>query len=218
MHPRTLLSRCWPLLAFVALGLALFWLRPERQVSAAAVTLAYLAGCALFWRRQRRQKPPARPLGDTLVAYASQGGQAHELAWRSAEQLRQGGLSAECRALADLSLDALPAGARVLFVVSTYGEGEAPDNGARFERRLLADDGRLDGLHYAVLALGDRRYSNFCGFGRRLERRLHALGAEPLFDAVEVDRLDGGALRHWQHELAQLTGHTDFADWQPPLY
>jgi sulfite reductase alpha subunit-like flavoprotein len=38
-----------------------------------------------------------------------------------------------------------------------------------------------------ILALGDRHYSAFCGFGHALEQQLHALGATPLFPLIEVD-------------------------------
>ena len=55
-------------------------------------------------------------------------------------------------------------------MVSTYGEGEAPDNGAHFARQLQATEIRLDHLEYAVLALGDRRYRHFCGFGNRIDQ------------------------------------------------
>ncbi|HZV84647.1 MAG TPA: oxidoreductase, partial [Brevundimonas sp.] len=43
-------------------------------------------------------------------------------------------------------------------------------------------------------------------------------GARPLFDHLEVDDGDAGALRHWQHQLAQLTGSAAAADWCPPAF
>ena len=45
---------------------------------------------------------------------------------------------------------------RALFVVSTFGEGEAPDAARRFASAIARCDARFAGLQYAVLALGNR--------------------------------------------------------------
>lgn len=210
--------RFWPLLVVVALAVALLWLKPARELSAALVMATYLGGCLLVWQRQRRPSGALDVDGQLLVAYASQGDQARQYAERSVEQLQQAGLPAQLCALSELTPSALAEVPRVLFVVSTYGEGEAPDNGAHFARQIQTTDIRLDHLEYAVLALGDRRYRHFCGFGNRLDARLRALHATPLFDRVDVDRGEAGALRHWQQHLALLTGHQPFSDWLEPSY
>ncbi|MGV2480126.1 UNVERIFIED_CONTAM: flavodoxin domain-containing protein, partial [Salmonella enterica subsp. enterica serovar Weltevreden] len=114
---------------------------------------------------------------------------------------------------------ALLAGAeRILFVVATTGEGDPPDGAARFARDRLRGSLALPGLRYGVLALGDRDYDRFCAFGHALDAWLRRQGAQPLFDLVEVDNLDGGALRHWQHHLGLLSGVTDLPDWSLPRY
>jgi sulfite reductase (NADPH) flavoprotein alpha-component len=199
--------------------LLLNW-QPAREVSALLIVTAYLGVCLLIWSRQRRDAPvTTQPGADSLlIAYASQGGQARELAVRSAEQLRAAGIVAELRPLNALDPAALAERRRALFIVSTYGEGEAPDNAAHFERRLSHADSDLSSLEFALLALGDLQYRHFCGFGRRLDAKLRQLGAQPLFDRLEVDRADAGTLRHWQHQLGHLSGHSDFSDWQPAPY
>ncbi len=179
----------------------------------------YLAGCAAIYRRWRcRQAVVGTGAGDVLIVFASQSGQGAQLARRSAEQLQAGGLSVQMLPLNQLNRARLTAARRLLLVLSTYGEGEAPDNGAVFAGRLLGRPLDLSHLHYAVLALGDRGYRHFCGFARRVEHWLQQQGGEAMFDRVEVDRSDGGALLHWQHQLGLLGGATDFADWQPPSY
>ena len=69
-----------------------------------------------------------------------------------------------------------------------------------------------------MLALGDREYEAFCGFGHQLDNWLRQHGAKPLFDLVEVDNADESALRHWQHHLGQIGGVTDLPDWAPTRY
>ena len=154
----------------------------------------------------------------TCIAYASQTGYAERLAHQSAHALQQGGMSVVVKTLNQLSIDDLQQYRHIFFVVSTTGEGDAPDNADVFTRQVLAKSIKLDQVHFAVLALGDRHYRHFCAFGHRLEQWLLHQQATSLFDLVEVDNGDDAALRHWQHHLGVVSGHTEQADWQAPAY
>src|SRR5690606_1872085 len=98
------------------------------------------------------------------------------------------------------------------------GDGDAPDGASGFAKRVMGSTARLDALEYGLLALGDRDYDDFCGFGRRLDHWLRTHGATRLFDPVEVDDGDPGAVRRWQHQLGVLSGASDEPDWQAPRY
>ncbi len=143
----------------------------------------------------------------TLVAYASQSGQAERLALESARALQQAGVPVDVRSLDQLSPSQLRQYERALIVASTFGEGEAPDGARRFAR-LLGDSKAADltGLEFGLLALGDRHYAEFCGFGHALDARLRALGATALFPLIEVDRHDAQALDAWSQALARTSG------------
>ena len=143
----------------------------------------------------------------TLVAYASQSGQAERLALESARALQQAGVPVDVQSLDQLAPAQLRQYERALIVASTFGEGEAPDGTRRFAR--LLDDAaapQLAGLEFGLLALGDRHYAEFCGFGHALDRRLRALGASALFPLIEVDRHDAHALASWSQALARVSG------------
>ena len=61
---------------------------------------------------------------------------------------------------------------------STTGEGDAPDTALPLRRATcLSRHAALRGLRYGVLALGDREYAQFCGFGHRLDGWLRHAGA-----------------------------------------
>lgn len=132
--------------------------------------------------------------------------------------MQAAGIGARVRPLASLGEQELRSAQRALFVVSTFGDGEAPDSARGFERKLLGRELALDGLEYAVLGLGDRQYPQFCGFARRLHTWLSSQGASNLFTPVEVDSGDSYALRHWQQQLGQLTGHAPVDLWQAPAF
>ena len=231
---RTLWGNAASLVALALIAAAFFTLQrgdwwpatpsADRWVDATIALLAYLLFCiAILWRSRARganndtpsvaaQDPPV------LVVHASQTGFAQQLAERSADSLRSSGLAVKLRAIGQVDNAMLAATQRVLFVASTTGEGDPPDQALAFVRGVMAKPAALGHLRYAVLALGDREYEHFCGFGHRLDDWLRQHGARPLFDIVEVDNADESALRHWQHHLGQLSGVTDLPDWTQPHY
>lgn len=171
-------------------------------------------------RRRRKRRLDEAPAGETpadaglLIAYASQTGGALRLARHTASAFAAAGQPARLQPLARLAAADLAAAGRALFVVSTYGDGEPPDEGRGFARRLMAAPAGLGHLDYAVLALGDREYPDFCGFGRRLEHWLQASGAQPLFERVELDGEDEAAQQLWRHRLATLGAGAEAQPWQ----
>ncbi|WP_083457887.1 sulfite reductase subunit alpha [Herbaspirillum hiltneri] len=200
-----------------------------RLFAAALVLMLYCVFClVVFAGHRRKQQAFARweaggagaEADAIVVAFASQTGFAEQLALQTAQSLQAAGMAVRLCELGrlDLAQLQLQLAQRILFVVSTTGEGDAPDSAAGFARKVMGQEGRFEGLRYGVLALGDRSYGHYCAFGHALDAWLRRHGAQALFDTVEVDAGDNGALRHWQHHLGVLSGHTDMADWSAPTY
>jgi len=193
-------------------------------ISALCMPLFFITGWLLYLdrRRKKRQVRDARQglvatSSDApawLIGFASQSGFAEQLAWQTAGQLQAAGLPVKVQPLGSVSRDDLSQSHHALFVVSTFGDGEAPDSARGFERSVLGQDLSLKGLNYSVLALGDRQYEHFCGFARRLHFWLTHQGGNALFAPVEVDSGDADALLTWQQQLGQLTGQAPAATWQ----
>lgn len=191
---------------------------PLRWGCALALFGGYLAMCLAIWRARMAHATTAATRADWLVVYASQTGNAEYLALRTVETLTTGGLNARAACMSTLDARSLAEAGRILFIASTYGEGDAPDNAARFMSELMGNTPDLSRLHYAVLALGDSTYANYCGFGRALDAWLAACGAMPLFERIDVDRGAPHALNEWQHQLSRLAGTSDAPDWEAPSY
>jgi sulfite reductase (NADPH) flavoprotein alpha-component len=197
-------------------------------VASLTMPLFFITGWLLYLDRRRKKRQvraarssvsSAKASADSwLIGFASQSGFAEQLAWQSAGQLQAAGLPVQVRPLAELGESDLQRARRALFVVSTFGDGEAPDSARTFERKVLGQPWALNHLNYAVLALGDRQYPHFCGFARRLQAWLGERGATRAFSPVEVDNADPAALQQWQQELAQLTGAQPVTAWQAPSF
>lgn len=177
-----------------------------------------ITGWLLYLGRRRQQRALARERAlavtgepttpgagaPILLAFATQGGQAERIALHSAAALRAGGRVVDLRAVSSLSPGELAGYDNALFVAATFGDGEAPDAARRFTRELHAGSPALAGCKYAVLALGDRNYARYCGYGIALDERLGALGATALFPRIDVDQGDPAALGRWMHALGEL--------------
>jgi sulfite reductase (NADPH) flavoprotein alpha-component len=191
---------------------------PIRWLWAALTVFAWLAGTVwILWRARRKAVAGSVP-DETLIAVASQTGFGDELAEMTRRAMTEAGGAARIVSFAEITPDQLKAAGRVLFIASTTGEGDAPDSAARFVRRTMGGAADLSGVAYGLLALGDHTYKDFCGFGRALDGWLKAAGAQPLFDAVEVDDGDAEAIGRWREELGRLTGSASAKDWTLPAY
>lgn len=197
-------------------------IEPVRLLAAAGVLVCYAVLCAAIVLGQVRKRRAAQPRrfapGETqawTVAFASQTGAAEELAQQTAATLELAGVPVRLCSLAQLDASRLAECAQILFVVSTYGEGDPPDDAARFAARLAQESALLGGLQYGVLALGDSSYRHFCGFGRSLDQMLVRRGAQSLFERIEMDRGNPLALQVWRRHLGRLAGASELPDWRP---
>lgn len=188
----------------------------SRWLAAGLSLFAYLTLCAFAWRtaRQRGIAPFRAPAdGAWQVVFSSQSGSAEAIARQSAAALEAAGFVVDCYALNWLDGDRLVQGGCFLFVVATSGEGEAPDNGARFVRDCLGCELDLRQIQYGLLALGDREYPHFNAFGRGLDDWLYAAGARRCFERVELDRCDADGLAYWRQQLIRFAGAPEAASW-----
>ena len=122
------------------------------------------------------------------VLFGSQTGTAEGLAKRFAREAQQRGFAPSVLALNDFEKANLAAGGKAVIISSTWGDGEPPDNAVNFWNWISAESApRLENLNFAVLGLGDKNYSDFCGASKKIDSRLEALGAKRIAPRGECD-------------------------------
>ncbi len=186
-----------------------------------------ITGFLLYFDRRKKKRNSknaaagvanAHTDADYWIVYATQTGTAEQLAWNTATILQSGGIKASVKNISVLDKATLESAKKILFLVSTFGEGEAPDSARGFARKLLKSSLPLKQLQFGVLALGDKRYVDYCSFAIQVEQWLLANGANPLFTRIDVDNGNEQSIHQWQQQIADISGVENVTAWAAPEY
>ena len=197
------------------------------MIASLLMPLFTITGFLLYFDRRKKKRHSknaaagvsnAHTDADYWVVYASQTGTAEQLAWNTATILQSGGIKASVKNIAALDKATLTSAQKILFLISTFGEGEAPDSARGFVRKFLKSSLQLSQLQFAILGLGDRRYSDYCAFAAQIEHWLSSNGASPMFARIYVDNGHEQSIQQWQQQIADLSGVKNVTAWAAPEY
>lgn len=122
------------------------------------------------------------------ILFGTESGNSEALAAQARKAATKLGFAPKVVDMAEISMTQLAELENVLVIASTWGEGDPPQRAVDFQDALMADGApRLEKLRYAVLALGDRAYAQFCEVGKRFDDRFAALGATRVTDRIDCD-------------------------------
>ncbi|PVI03512.1 sulfite reductase-like protein subunit beta [Periconia macrospinosa] len=153
--------------------------------------------------------------GDPMtVLFASDNGNAENLAKRLARRGKARGLKTICMAMDDYPLEDLPGEQNVILLTSVAGQGEFPQNGRTFWETVKdSTDLDLATVNFAIFGLGDSHYwprkedkIYYNKPGKDLHARLLTLGGKALVDVGLGDDQDPDAYQ------------TAYAEWEPKLW
>jgi len=125
-----------------------------------------------------------------LVLFGSQTGTAQEVAERVGREATRLHFSVVVSAMDSFPLPNLPTAPLVVYVVSTTGQGEEPDNmrkAWKFLLRRSLPPTSLQDQAFGVLGLGDSSYPKFNHVAKKLSRRLAQLGGNQLLQVGLAD-------------------------------
>ncbi|ELL9332426.1 assimilatory sulfite reductase (NADPH) flavoprotein subunit [Vibrio fluvialis] len=130
----------------------------------------------------------AKPAGKLTIIFASQTGNAKGVAEALEQEAQAAGITVQLFDASDYKGKDLAKETHVIFVASTNGEGEAPDNALELHEFLQSKKApKLPNLQYGVIGLGDSSYEFFCQTGKDFDAFLEKLGAKRFIDRVDCD-------------------------------
>ncbi|WP_336290659.1 assimilatory sulfite reductase (NADPH) flavoprotein subunit [Aeromonas dhakensis] len=190
----------------------------QRQLSQALSTLntqqlAWVSGY-LYGLSQAGSQPAvtgaaAAPSGNLTILYGSQTGNAKGVASAIKAQTEARGLPVTLTSMADYKPKQLKKETHLLVVVSTYGEGEPPESAADlYEQLKKGKVGKLEGLKFAVLGLGDSSYEFFCQTGKDFDSLLTKAGADRVHELASLDVDYQDAAKAWGEQALNAIAAT----------
>ena len=140
------------------------------------------------------------------VLYGSQTGNSKKIAESLHTALSLNGNQAELKNLLDYRSQQLKKEQKVIIVISTQGNGEAPDEALGFYKFITGERApRLENLEFAVLGLGDSSYDDYCQTGKEIDSALKKLGAKRFHDRVDVDLDFEDDVSTWKKDILSKT-------------
>jgi sulfite reductase (NADPH) flavoprotein alpha-component len=125
---------------------------------------------------------------ELTVLFGSESGNAESLAEQTVKAAAKLGFKANAVSMGDITPAKLKGVKNLLVLVSTWGEGDPPENGIDFVEAFMGDKApKLEGTRFSVLGLGDTSYEHFCKMGKDFDSRIEALGGHRIYARKDCD-------------------------------
>ena len=153
------------------------------------------------------QAAPASQAAEKItILYGSQTGNSKKIAESLHAAISLNGNPVELKNTLDYRPQQLKKEQKVIVVISTQGNGEAPDEALGFYKYITSDRApRLENLEFAVLGLGDSSYDDYCQTGKDVDSALEKLGAKRFHDRVDVDLDFEDDVITWKKDILSKT-------------
>ncbi|MFM7896257.1 MAG: flavodoxin domain-containing protein, partial [Flavobacterium sp.] len=139
-----------------------------------------------------------------LIIYGTETGNSKKVASSLLANFKKNKIQAKAIDVFQFDIAKLEKENLVLFVMSTQGEGEFPQNAISFYESLKMSNLNLNKVSFAVLGLGDSSYPLFCNAGVLLDEVLLEKGANRLLPLVKADVDFAETVSIWESDLQEV--------------
>lgn len=153
-----------------------------------------------------------RPRQPLTILYGSESGNTEALAMKAKKLAAKLNFDAKIVDMADADIATIAKSKNLIVFISTWGEGDPPQRAVDFHAALMGDGApRFEGVRFAVLALGDTAYVNFCQTGRQIDARIEALGGTRVADRQDLDLDFQKAAAAWTEKALEVIAPAEAA-------
>ena len=125
---------------------------------------------------------------DLLLIFGTETGNAEELADDAAHSAESFDLNPTVMDMEDITPGDISGAKRLIVICSTWGEGEQPVNAQElYDAVSESEDGSMEGVNFAVLALGDTAFEFFCESGKEWDAILEEKGGKRTNERLDCD-------------------------------
>ena len=122
------------------------------------------------------------------ILFGSESGNAEACAAEAAQSAKKAGFQPTVVDMGDYPEAKLGREKNLLVIVSTWGEGDPPERAIGFHAFVMGDKApSLKGVNFAVFALGDTSYAEFCECGKQFDKRFAELGGQRILERADAD-------------------------------
>lgn len=125
--------------------------------------------------------------GKLTVLYGTESGNSEELADRTVKAAKKRGFQAVMKNMSEISPADLEKSSNLLVIVSTWGDGDAPETAVAFHKEFMSSQLSLASVRYSVCSLGDTSYEKFCQIGKDFDAKLETFGASRISARQDCD-------------------------------
>ena len=123
-----------------------------------------------------------------LLIFGTETGNAEELADEAAHLAGGFDLNPTVMDMEEISPEDISGIKRLIVICSTWGEGEQPVNAQDlYDSVSELEDGSMEGVNFAVLALGDSAFEFFCESGKEWDSILEEKGGRRTNERLDCD-------------------------------
>ena len=147
---------------------------------------------------------------ELMVIFGTGTGNAEELADDTASMATKFELEPLVMDMEDITAEDISNYKRLIVICSTWGEGEQPVNAQDlYDSVLDSEDGCMQGVNFAVLALGDTAFEFFCESGKEWDSIIEQKGGSRINERIDCDTDYDDYAEEWIEATLSLMSEID---------